>query len=42
LVAGDEVALAVETMGEIRATVAAAAYGVWPGKKSRHELDQAV
>ncbi|MCW2756226.1 MAG: Fumarylacetoacetate hydrolase [Marmoricola sp.] len=33
LVAGDEVTLGVETMGEIRATVAASAQGVWPGKK---------
>jgi 2-keto-4-pentenoate hydratase/2-oxohepta-3-ene-1,7-dioic acid hydratase in catechol pathway len=42
LVEGDEVTLAVETMGEIRATVAASARGVWPGKKSIEELDEAV
>jgi hypothetical protein len=34
LVAGDEVALGIELMGEIRATVAASARGVWPGKKA--------
>lgn len=42
LVAGDEVTLAVETMGEIRSTVAASERGVWPGKKSIEELDEAV
>jgi hypothetical protein len=42
LVPGDEVTLAVEVMGEIRASVAAAALGAWPGKKSIHELDEAV
>jgi 2-keto-4-pentenoate hydratase/2-oxohepta-3-ene-1,7-dioic acid hydratase in catechol pathway len=41
LVDGDRVTLAVETMGEIRATVAAAARGSWPGKKAVQELDQA-
>jgi 2-keto-4-pentenoate hydratase/2-oxohepta-3-ene-1,7-dioic acid hydratase in catechol pathway len=33
LVAGDEVTLSVETMGEIRASVAESAQAVWPGKK---------
>jgi 2-keto-4-pentenoate hydratase/2-oxohepta-3-ene-1,7-dioic acid hydratase in catechol pathway len=42
LVDGDEVNLAIETMGEIRATIAASARGVWPGKKSVRELDEAV
>jgi 2-keto-4-pentenoate hydratase/2-oxohepta-3-ene-1,7-dioic acid hydratase in catechol pathway len=42
LVAGDEVILAVETMGEIRATVGAAARGAWPGTKSVHALGEAV
>jgi 2-keto-4-pentenoate hydratase/2-oxohepta-3-ene-1,7-dioic acid hydratase in catechol pathway len=42
LVDGDEVTLAIETMGEIRATIAASARGVWPGKKPVRELDEAV
>jgi 2-keto-4-pentenoate hydratase/2-oxohepta-3-ene-1,7-dioic acid hydratase in catechol pathway len=42
LVAGDEVTLAIETMGEIRATVAASAHSIWPGKKPIQELDEAV
>jgi 2-keto-4-pentenoate hydratase/2-oxohepta-3-ene-1,7-dioic acid hydratase in catechol pathway len=33
LVAGDEVSLSVETMGEVRATIAASARGAWPAKK---------
>jgi 2-keto-4-pentenoate hydratase/2-oxohepta-3-ene-1,7-dioic acid hydratase in catechol pathway len=32
-VAGDEVTLGIEFMGEIRATVAKSARGAWPGKK---------
>ena len=39
---GDEVNLAIETMGEIRATITASARGAWPGKKSVREFDQAV
>jgi 2-keto-4-pentenoate hydratase/2-oxohepta-3-ene-1,7-dioic acid hydratase in catechol pathway len=42
LVAGDEVTLAVETMGEIRATVVAPERGIWPGRKTIHVLDEAV
>jgi 2-keto-4-pentenoate hydratase/2-oxohepta-3-ene-1,7-dioic acid hydratase in catechol pathway len=42
LVAGDEVTLAIETMGEIRAAVAESARGVWPGTRSVRELGQAV
>ena len=42
LVDGDEVNLAIETMGEIRATIAASARGVWPGKKSVRELDDVL
>jgi 2-keto-4-pentenoate hydratase/2-oxohepta-3-ene-1,7-dioic acid hydratase in catechol pathway len=42
LVAGDEVTLAVETMGEIRATVAPSARGAWPATRSVHELGEAV
>ncbi|MCW2781751.1 MAG: Fumarylacetoacetate hydrolase [Marmoricola sp.] len=33
LVPGDQVTLSVETMGEIRASVATSAQDVWPGKK---------
>jgi 2-keto-4-pentenoate hydratase/2-oxohepta-3-ene-1,7-dioic acid hydratase in catechol pathway len=33
LVAGDEVSLAIETMGDIRAKVTASARGAWPAKK---------
>jgi 2-keto-4-pentenoate hydratase/2-oxohepta-3-ene-1,7-dioic acid hydratase in catechol pathway len=39
---GDEVNLAIETMGEIRASIAASARGVWPGKKSVRELDDVL
>jgi 2-keto-4-pentenoate hydratase/2-oxohepta-3-ene-1,7-dioic acid hydratase in catechol pathway len=42
LAAGDTVTLAIETMGEIRARVAASARGAWPGMKSVHELDEAA
>jgi 2-keto-4-pentenoate hydratase/2-oxohepta-3-ene-1,7-dioic acid hydratase in catechol pathway len=42
LVAGDQVSLGVETMGEIRATVAASVRSGWPAKKSIRELDEAV
>jgi 2-keto-4-pentenoate hydratase/2-oxohepta-3-ene-1,7-dioic acid hydratase in catechol pathway len=41
LVAGDEVTLAVDLMGEIRATVAPSARGSWPGKKSIDQLENA-
>ncbi|HEX3930849.1 MAG TPA: fumarylacetoacetate hydrolase family protein [Nocardioides sp.] len=34
LVAGDEVTLAIETMGEIHATLSASAFGAWPGRRS--------
>jgi 2-keto-4-pentenoate hydratase/2-oxohepta-3-ene-1,7-dioic acid hydratase in catechol pathway len=39
LVGGDEVRLAVETMGEIRANVVTATLGAWPGKKVVERLD---
>jgi 2-keto-4-pentenoate hydratase/2-oxohepta-3-ene-1,7-dioic acid hydratase in catechol pathway len=42
LVPGDEVSLAVEAMGDIRATVVASARGIWPGKKSVAELEEAI
>jgi 2-keto-4-pentenoate hydratase/2-oxohepta-3-ene-1,7-dioic acid hydratase in catechol pathway len=42
LVPGDQVSLAVETMGDIRATVSAPARGMWPAKKPAAELDAAV
>jgi 2-keto-4-pentenoate hydratase/2-oxohepta-3-ene-1,7-dioic acid hydratase in catechol pathway len=42
LVAGDEVSLAIETMGEIRATIAAPARGVWPGKRPVTEFEEAI
>jgi 2-keto-4-pentenoate hydratase/2-oxohepta-3-ene-1,7-dioic acid hydratase in catechol pathway len=42
LVDADEVNLAIETMGEIRATITASARGAWPGKKSVREFDEAV
>lgn len=38
LAAGDEVALAVEAMGDIRATVAAPGRGAWPGVRSAQPL----
>jgi 2-keto-4-pentenoate hydratase/2-oxohepta-3-ene-1,7-dioic acid hydratase in catechol pathway len=41
LVPGDEVSLAVEAMGDIRATVVASARGGWPAKKSVAELEEA-
>jgi 2-keto-4-pentenoate hydratase/2-oxohepta-3-ene-1,7-dioic acid hydratase in catechol pathway len=39
LVAGDEVTLGVETMGEIRATVAASTRSAWPGQKVIQQAD---
>jgi 2-keto-4-pentenoate hydratase/2-oxohepta-3-ene-1,7-dioic acid hydratase in catechol pathway len=42
LVAGDEVSLGVETMGEIKATVAASVRSGWPAKKSSSVLEEAV
>jgi 2-keto-4-pentenoate hydratase/2-oxohepta-3-ene-1,7-dioic acid hydratase in catechol pathway len=39
LVAGDEVTLSIELMGEIRATVAASTRGVWPSKKAAEHAE---
>jgi 2-keto-4-pentenoate hydratase/2-oxohepta-3-ene-1,7-dioic acid hydratase in catechol pathway len=39
LVAGDEVALSIELLGEIRATIAASARGAWPGRKMAALVD---
>ncbi|MDT4909573.1 MAG: hypothetical protein QOI69_2814 [Pseudonocardiales bacterium] len=40
LVAGDEVTLGIESMGEIRATVATSARGAWPHKKVAGPAEQ--
>jgi 2-keto-4-pentenoate hydratase/2-oxohepta-3-ene-1,7-dioic acid hydratase in catechol pathway len=39
LVAGDEVTLSIELMGEIRSKVAASAHAAWPGKKTLQTVE---
>jgi 2-keto-4-pentenoate hydratase/2-oxohepta-3-ene-1,7-dioic acid hydratase in catechol pathway len=40
LVAGDEVTLGIELMGEIRATVTASERGAWPAKKAARHVEE--